>query len=407
MRRPVRLVLILAATLVAVGVASFVAVSIIYSPGYAIRFLLWQEADVGDFARFPSRTIEAADTTFSFDRPADPTAARDQVGRAAAASSVVNTDLESFLESTGTQALLVIREDEILYEHYAATFARDSIATSFSTAKSYLSALVGIAIDEGAIDSVDDPITDYLPELIARDARFGDITIRQLLDMASGIHYEENGFINGDDTLTYYFDDLRALALERTTIDRPPGERWQYNNYHPLLLGQILERTTGMSVADYLEDRLWRRIGTEFPASWSLDRDGGIEKLESGLNARPIDFAKLGRLYLDGGSWSGDQVVPQEWVEASTSAADSVDRPSYYPPRMEQPFGAVSHQMMWWRIRGTDGIDAFSAVGNHGQYIFVAPAQRLIIVRSGERYGVPSMDWLRLFTEMARGLNDC
>lgn len=238
------------------------------------------------------------------------------------------------MEGTATQAFIVIREDELLYEGYFGDFERDSIATSSSTSKSYLSALVGIAIGEGAIGSPDDPITDYLPELLARDERFRQITIQHLLDMASGIRYEENGFITGDDALTYYYDDLRALALERTEIDGPPGERWHYNNYHPLLLGLVLERSTGMPVADYLSERLWGRIGAEFPASWSLGSDDGFEKLESGINARPIDFAKLGSLYLNGGAWGGQQVVPPDWVSASTSAAETVDHAAYYPPWM-------------------------------------------------------------------------
>ena len=234
-------------------------------------------------------------------------------------------------EATGTQAFIVIQDDTILYERYVGAFWRDSVATSFSVAKSYLSALVGIAFEDGAIRSVDDPITRYLPELVERDARFGSITIRHLLDMTSGIHYEETGLPNGDDALTYYFDDLRALALERTTIDEPPGQRWHYTNYNPLLLGLILERTTGVRVADYLADRLWTRIGSEFEASWSLDHENGLEKLESGLNARPIDFAKFGRLYLNGGVWAGEQVVPSAWVEASIQTVG--DDPTGLPAR--------------------------------------------------------------------------
>ena len=137
-------------------------------------------------------------------------------------------------------------------------------------------------------------MTDYVPELLARDARFADITISQLLDMTSGIHYEEFPLPNGDDALTYYFDDLRALAIERTQIDEAPGMRWHYDNYNPLLLGLVLERATGMPVAEYLGERLWTKIGTESAASWSLDREGGFEKMESGINARPSTSPSLG-----------------------------------------------------------------------------------------------------------------
>src|SRR5690606_10336622 len=132
---------------------------------------------------------------------------------------VVGEDLDAFLENNGTQAFIVIQDDTVLYEHYFNGAQRDSIVTSFSVAKSFVSAMIGIAIEEGHIQSADDPITTYLPELLDRDPRFGQITIRHLLNMSSGIKYVENSFINGDDALTYYYPDLRELALEKTEIN--------------------------------------------------------------------------------------------------------------------------------------------------------------------------------------------
>jgi CubicO group peptidase (beta-lactamase class C family) len=163
----------------------------------------------------------------------------------------------------------------------------------------------------------------------------------------------------------------------------------------------ILERATGKPVADYLGDRLWTRIGSEFDSSWSLDRENGFEKMESGINARAIDFAKLGRLYLAGGSWDGEQIVPAQWVDASTTSTGD-ELPGYYPATMGQAFGAISHEMYWWRIDKQGGTDAFSALGNHGQLVFVQPDRRLIIVRLGERYGISAFEWFELFS----GLED-
>jgi CubicO group peptidase (beta-lactamase class C family) len=377
--------------------------SAIYSPTYMFRWMVWQEADVGDRARFPARPIAAAGEPFLFRRPADPTGSEAIVREALEANSRVSGYADDFLEESGTQAFIVIRDDEILYERYFGGFERNSIATSFSVAKSYVSALVGIAIHEGAIGSTDDPITDYLPELLERDERFRAITIRHLLDMTSGIRYVETGLPNGDDALTYYFDDLRKLALERTEIVEPPGQRWQYTNYNPLLLGLILERSTGVPVGEYLAEEIWGRIGTEFGASWSLDSEGGFEKMESGINARPIDFAKLGRLYLGDGAWDGVQVVPATWVEASTRPASQGSEASH-PAAMEQPYGAISHESYWWRIARPDGSYAYSALGNHGQFVFVAPTEHLIVVRNGERYGISAFEWLEVFTTLADSL---
>lgn len=407
MRRLAKSLLTALGGLVAVVIGSLVVLSALYSPVYVLRCVLWLEADVADHTRFPARQVAAAEEAFDFAAPADAEASAASVRAALESDAAVGGDAEAFLAETGTQAFIVIRDDEILYERYFGDFVGDSIATSFSTAKSYVSALVGIAIEEGAIDSVDDPITDYLPELLGRDAAFGDITVRDLLDMTSGIRYEENGLPWGDDALTYYFDDLRGLALERTEIAEPAGQRWHYANHNPLLLGLILERTTGMPVADYLASRLWERTGTEFDASWSLDSEDGFEKMESGINARPIDFAKLGRLYLDGGRWDDRQVVPADWVAASTdpdAAAESTAPTGRYPADFEQDYGTISHERYWWRIARSDGTHAFSTLGNHGQFIYVDPETRLIVVRNGERYGVDAFEWFRIFDALAQEL---
>lgn len=403
MPRILRYALLLIGGVFVLFLAAVTVTAAVYSPTYVYRYLTLMDADVGDHARFPARAVAASEPHRFVD--VGDAGAEASVVAALEGTSAVGGDLDRFLADTKTQALIVIRDGEVLFERYVGEFERESIATSFSTAKSFLSALVGIAIDEGAIGGIDDPITEYLPELLERDARFGDITIRHLLNMSSGIHYVETGLPNGDDALTYYFDDLEELALERTTIDGPPGEAWLYNNYHPLLLGVILERTTGMPVADYLEAKIWQPMGAEFDGSWSLDSEDGLEKLESGINGRPIDFAKLGQLYLDGGVGpDGSAVVPADWVELSRQPTEGVDRSSYYPTTFDRDFGSVSHHMFWWHVEMPDGRSAFSAVGNHGQFIFVSPAERIVIVRNGETYGIGLMGWLELFAEASESL---
>lgn len=400
--RFVKLVVGALAGLALLVMIAFIVLSVMYSSTYIGRMILWQDADVDDYLRFPGRDVAAASEPFMFRQPTDPGSAAQRVREAMALSVTIHGEPDAFLEATQTQAFLVIQEDEVLFERYVDGFARDSTATSFSVAKSFVSALVGIAIEEGAIGSADDPITTYLPELLKRDARFADISVRNLLDMTSGIRYDESGILDADDALTYYFDDLRALALGRTEVERPPGEVWLYNNYNPLLLGLILERQTAMPVAQYLEKKIWTRIGTEFPASWSLDRDNGFEKMESGINARAIDFAKFGRLYLDGGAWDGDQIVPATWVDESQTV--SAKPGGYYPPTLARPYGTITHEMYWWRIARPNGAIDLVASGNHGQYIFVAPEEKLIIARFGREYGIASFDWFEVFGAIADGM---
>jgi len=145
-----------------------------------------------------------------------------------------------------------------VYERYFGGSSRETLHTSLSVAKSILSALVGIAIEEGLIEGVEDPVTDYLPELRRRDPRFERITLRHLLTMSSGMRYWETDlpWPFADDTYTYYGTDMRKIALDDTEIERPPGQEFLYNNYNPLLLGLVLERATGMSVSEYMSTRL-------------------------------------------------------------------------------------------------------------------------------------------------------
>ena len=339
------------------------------------RAIVWIEADVEDYRRFPARPIEAPAEPFRFRRaPTPPELGTVTVGG-------VGRDLGRFLGSTGTTAFIVIRDDAVLYERYFNGDTRSSIQTSFSVAKSYLSALVGIASDEGLLN-LDDPITEHIPELLDRDRRFSRITIEDLISMASGLRYEENSLPWGDDAQTYYSADLRELALEDTQIVEPPGRRWHYNNYNPLLIGMVLERATGQSVASYLQEKVWQPLGAEFDASWSLDsEESGFEKMESGLNARAIDFAKLGVVYRNGGEWEGREIVPRSWVERSTGA------------QADPQYG------YWWWVE-PDG--SFSARGNHGQFLYVDPARSLVMARFGTTDG--DADWASVFANVAARL---
>lgn len=403
MKKASRIALIIMGTAAGLLLVTAAVLLANYPAEYLRRLITYQVSDVNDYRIFPERAIQPAADPFRFKTPADPTAEEARVQAWFNQDPLTGGDLESFLTGSGTQAFIVIQDDTVLYEKYFNGAQRDSIVTSFSAAKSFVSTLVGIATAEGKIHSIDDPITRYLPELLERDPRFAKITIRHLLNMSSGIQYVENGFINGDDALTYYYPDLHELALRKTSIAGEPGKTWLYNNYHPLLLGILLERATGMPVAQYLETKLWQPVGAEYPASWSLDsQQTAFEKMESGINARAIDFAKLGRLYLNGGNLDGLQILPEDWVRQATRMDPAVNRAEYYPEWMDQPYGQVYHQSLWWGVQQGDGNYGFAAQGNYGQEIFVSPEKRIIIVRNGERYGIKPEEWLGLLMNFAK-----
>jgi CubicO group peptidase (beta-lactamase class C family) len=388
----------LAVTVIGVIALILVVAMLAYPPVYVFRTIAWQESDAFDWQKFPARKLYAASTAYHFEAAPDPRVA-ELFGQLSGAD-----DWERFLEKNDTQAFVVIQDGKILYENYFNGTQRDSIVTSFSVAKSFTSALIGIAIDEGFIESVDDPVTMYLPELAARDPRFNDMTIRHLLLMASGLEYVEFRplLFNSDDILTSYYPDQRRISLENTHIVDPPGQSFRYNKYHPQLLGMILERATGMTVTDYLQTRIWDKLGMEFDGSWSLDsKASDFEKMETGVNARAIDFAKFGVVFLKGGNWQGNQVISKDWVDESTQPLILQDDSEYYPEWFASLPGRAYYNLMWWGMdREGDSYD-FSAEGNKGQFIYVSPQKNLVIVRNGIDFGIPTEEWLNLFYNFA------
>ena len=343
------------------------------------RAMWWTGADVGDQFRFPARTIRAGD---EFDPLPD--------GPELDLSSFpMLGGFDRFLRETGTLAFVVVDDDRLVYERYLGGADRHTRQTSFSVAKSFLSTLVGIAIDEGRIGGVTDPVTEYVPELADRDPRFAEITLADLLTMSSGLRYEEHGLPLpwGDDIATYYGTNLRELALEDTEIEGPPSREWLYNNYNPLLLGMVLERATGMSVSEYMSTRLWKPLGAEVDATWSLDSEAsGFEKMESGLNAAPVDFARFGQLFLHGGERNGTRIVSLEWVRAATAADASTDP-------------ADDYQYFWWIDLERPG--RFYALGNLGQYVYVAQDAGAVIVRNGRDWGIDNDTWVGVLRDLA------
>lgn len=389
MKKVVKIGLAALLVLILLVVLPLVIVSLLYSPEYVQRCVSRGESDVYDYQNFPNRTMQASQEPFFFQQGS----AEDEARVRTLLQNILKIDdLDSFLQASGTQALIIIQNDTVLYERYFNGAGRDTIVTSFSVAKSFTSALIGIALAEGRIDSVDDPVTKYLPELALRDERFSNITLRHLLMMSSGLKFTEYYFVTSDDSLTYYYPNLRELALENTRIIEPPGLHFLYNDYNPQLLGLVLERATGQNISFYLQEKIWKPIGMEFDGSWSLDsEESGFELMQAGINARAIDFAKFGRLYLKNGNWNGTKVIPVSWIAESTQEDASIDRVAYYP--QDRFFQENSYyKYFWWGLPRDSSQYDFAALGYLGQFIYISPQADLIIVRNGERRPIPGME---------------
>lgn len=378
------------------------------APNYALyyaREIAWGGNDAPDYARaiargatstqvdgrFPQRAVNNAAPVFHFPQNLSPqsfqTISYKQGGQ------VKQTSLDEFLRATQTTSLIVIKDGAILDESYANGFSRDSVVTSFSMSKSFTSALIGIAIHDGSIGGVGDRMVSYLPELRGRG--LDAVTIRDLLTMSAGISTQNDANLNrlglSDSAMTTNFPDLRSLVLAVRAGSDAPGTAMNYTNDDAVLLGLILERATHRPVAQYLQEKIWQPLGMEYPASWTLDSTpSGFEKMAMGLNARAIDFAKFGELYLDHGSWNGQQIIPAEWVSESTTP-DPTDHRPWRGTSIWKDAGGY-YKYMWWGQTRPDGSYVYMARGNiQQQYIYVSPSDHVVIIRCGLVDG--SADW--------------
>jgi CubicO group peptidase (beta-lactamase class C family) len=346
-----------------------------------------------DYSHFPQRKIENQSPVFNFIKPNKDYGLGKLIGLTNKSLNPSNVELDSFVKLHNTISFLIIRNDTILYEKYNGKYADTSLVSSFSMVKPMVSTLIGIAVEEGKIKSVDNPIIDYLPELKNKPG-FDKITIKNLLQHTSGIKFSDQEFnIVSDNAEFYWGHDLRK-EITGLTIKTAPNMEFHYSSANTQLLALIIERVTGKSVSKYLETKIWKPLGMEAPAYWSLDKQGedGMEKAFCCLQARAIDFAKFGRLYLNKGSWEGNQIVSRDWVEYSTHSDPSNNNRHYYNNN--------------WGI-GPVKYDSFYAVGLYGQYLYLYPEKNIQIIRFGDsELSYNPNYWQDIFIQIMDQLNE-
>jgi len=325
---------------------------------------------------FPNRVVRRADRPFTLVRGPE-RADLDTLSVRSPGGDLV--PWAEYMRAARIRAFLVVRRDTILYERYLAGYTDSTRSGSYSMAKAFTSALLGIALGHGTVRSLDDSVTRYVPEL-ARNPAWEGVTIRHALEMRTGTAYARaNGEmwhdLRSDDARFYYTSHLdRAVAGMRRA--EPPGRQWFYRDSDAQLIALVLARATGRPLAEQLERHVWRRIGTEFDASWSLDRTNGAEKAATGVNATARDYARFGRLFLHGGAWRGEQIVPREWVERSTTLDTTRARPEV------GTWWRMQHRSYWWiPMQGWAGERDFFADGAKGQRLYVHRPSETIIVQ--------------------------
>ncbi|EQA46296.1 beta-lactamase [Leptospira broomii serovar Hurstbridge str. 5399] len=338
------------------------------------------------FKIFPERKVETSGP-ISFISKSEKRKMRDALTFRTVRDGMQTVPFDEILKITRTNALIVIKENKLVYENYLNGFDRESLQTSFSSAKSILSTLIGIAIEEGKIQSVNDPVIKYIPEL--KNRGLDTLKIRDIMMMSTGIDYkrvEDTFFLLipfSPDITTFYGDNLRAIIGDLHSGKVPVGKSFNYNDYYPILEGIILERVTGTTISNYTRKKLWEPMGMEFDASWSLDsEEHGFERVHVAFNARAIDFARFGLLFLNNGTWNGRKIVSSDWVQQSTSPDPNDDR-DWMVFKFWPKIGGY-YKYHWWGMKNEDQTYDYMARGNLGQIIFVSPSRKTVIVRLGE-----------------------
>jgi CubicO group peptidase (beta-lactamase class C family) len=324
-------------------------------------------------------TFEHSDTLFPVNRVLRGGAVRALPPAAAPIKNVhfhsrgAEYDLFDYLADNRVAGLLVLKDDKVAFEDYELGVGPDTRWTSFSMAKSVASTLVGVALKQGLIGSLDDPLTRYLPQL--KGGAYEGVSVRNIMQMASGVKWNETYTDPHSDRRKLLDKQLEqkpgAILAYMNTLSRAgaPGSIWNYSTGESFLVGALLEAATHQPLATYLSQNLWTRLGMEHDATWWLESPGGMGLAGSGLGATLRDYGRIGLLVQSDGFVDGTQIVPAGWFEQAGSAHRIGGK-------------SVDYGYLWWPIPAGDPMHrgAFEARGIFGQHLYINPRQKLVIV---------------------------
>jgi len=290
-------------------------------------------------------------------------------------SAKIPAPLEPRFSEMQTVAFVVIKNDSLIHEQYWDGYNEDAHSNSFSMAKTFVSILIGAAIDDGKIKSVDQPVSDFLETF--KEGENQKLTIKHLLTMSSGINFDED-YVSpfAYPAQAYYGSEIIELT-NKYKVTEEPGKKFKYLSGNSELLGMIIEKATGKKLSEYMSEKLWTPIGAKNSAFWSLDHKDGMEKAYCCFNSNAPDFARIGQLFLDTGKWNGTQLINQEYVLNSIIPADLVNDSD---GEKNDKYGYA-----WWLIPNYRNHSIFYARGILGQYIVCIPDKNLVVVRLGKK----------------------
>ena len=331
------------------------AISITYLKGHASSY-------IDDFVHFPANTIETG-----------------KHQKWAIANNYNTTKFPDFIkpvnDSLETVAFMVIVNDSIQFEKYWYGYSADTMSNSYSMAKSFVGTLIGVAIKEGKIKSVDQKVCAFLPKFCK--GRNDELTIKDLLTMSSGLNWTENYYNPiGQTAQAYYGSDVKGLMMGLKVVETP-GKVFKYHSSCSQLLAFIVEEATDKTISEYASAKLWSPIGAKHPALWNIDKKDGDEKAFCCINSNARDFARLGKLYMHNGNWNGLQIIDSSYAKEATSIADLLD---------EKGNKNVNYGYQFWMTNYKD-MHIYYARGLLGQYVICIPEKNMIVVRLGRKFG--------------------
>jgi CubicO group peptidase (beta-lactamase class C family) len=331
---------------------------------FIYKAVYYNLADIDDYKIFPQRIISKSSKPQEWPNSSSYNKAK------------LTDSFRRTIDSLETIAFLIIKNDSVYYEEYWDGYGKDSYSNSFSVAKSFVGTMVGIALRQGKIKSLDQAVGDFLPEYNEGEKK--RITIRHLLMMSGGLSWDE-AYTSAFSVTTeaYYGTDLKKLMYGLETAGEP-GKIFEYKSGDTQLLALVLEKATGKKLAQYAAEKLWQPMGFVNDAIWSLDHEDGNEKAYCCINSNARDFARLGSLYLRGGNWKGIQVLDSNYLKQALTPNGLINKDGnkvdYYGYHI-------------WLIPDYKGKKYFYFRGILGQYVIIMPEENMIIVRLGKKRG--------------------
>jgi CubicO group peptidase (beta-lactamase class C family) len=285
--------------------------------------------------------------------------------------------LTEYLTQTRTKAFLIIQNDTLVYEKYFDGYSKSSIHCTFSVSKSIVSIITGAAMEAYPNLNANEPITTYIPELRSKDPNFQKLTLNNLLEMKSGLSYStykswKDAFC--DNNMIYYTKNQKKFISD-ANFEHQPGLKRKYKAYDPILVAWSIENITGRNISTFFSDAIWKKIGAEYDAYWSIDEKNGLIKASSSFYCTAIDLAKIGLLYLNEGKHQETEIIPRYWIE-NTVGADTL---RHRKPVIET-WWKPSQTSFWW-FSTLEPIGDYYADGYKGQFLYINPSTNTVIVK--------------------------